>query len=377
MKSPIHADLLIIGGGCAGLSLARELIQQNFSGRVIVLEKREAYANDRSWSFWAAPEDRSTNLAAASWRHWRYATTCGRSSRHTANDKRYYYVPSDRFYDHVLELIGSSDNVELVTSATIEDIDRDSEITGIRCKDRTFRARHVVDTRPPRRQRLGGATLFQCFSGRILKLPPGSLEDTTTVELMTEMRSDRRGFAFDYVLPMADDCALFEATRFSDRVQSREAMDRDLDEMIQRRGLVPHSVQHREYAVLPMGLPDPAVDPDDPVVRAGTAAGALRPATGYAFLRIQRWARACAKQINGGQAPKSHPPDSRLQRWMDALFLQVMRKNPERVPELFMRLAEDAGQEALVRFLSDRATARDRLRVISSLPTGLFLRHLI
>lgn len=359
------------------MSLARELIQRNFSGRVIVLEKRAAYRNDRSWSFWAAPDDRNAELAAASWKHWRYALASGPSSRHAVADKRYFYVPSDRFYDHVLGLIRSSQNVELVTSATIEEIERDDGVTRIQCQDRTFRARHAVDTRPPPRERVEDSILFQCFSGRILKLPQGSIEDPSTVELMTEMRSDRRGFIFDYVLPLADDRALVEATRFSDRPQSRDDMDRDLDEMIQRRRLEPLAIEHSEYAVLPMGLPDPVVDPDDAVVLAGTAAGALRPATGYAFLRIQRWARACAEQIVGGQAPESHPRDAKLQRWMDALFLRVMRKNPDRVPELFMRMAEHAGQETLVRFLSDRATVRDRLSVIRSLPTGLFLRHLI
>ena len=45
-------DIVIVGGGLGGLSLAVELAQPQFAHlRVLVLEKRTAYTRDRTWSY--------------------------------------------------------------------------------------------------------------------------------------------------------------------------------------------------------------------------------------------------------------------------------------------------------------------------------------
>ena len=379
MNATTTLDILILGGGCAGLSLARELVEQGYLGRVVILEQRTAYTNDRSWSFWSSNNEDDSALAAASWSRWRYSMADGRSSVHSVEDIQYHYVPSDRFYRNASALIDRCPKVDLRLGTTINSIERSGQSLQVRCDDQVFNADFVIDTRPPKRQRLEKSTLFQCFSGQILRLAPGTIKDPATVELMTLMRSDDRGFIFDYLLPMSDQRVLVEATRFSNRIQDHEAMKGDLQRLIQRRGFEALAIEHSEYAVLPMGLPDPdpASSQPDGVVLAGTAAGALRPATGYAYLRIQRWARRCAAEMIRGNGPCPHPKDSRLQRWMDDLFLRVMRQNPDRIPDLFMRLAEQAGPASLVRFLSDRASLTDRIRVIKSLPVKLFLGHLL
>ena len=50
-------DLIIIGGGCSGLSLAAALcrlaVQPEHVPRTLIVEPRSRYTNDRSWCFWA------------------------------------------------------------------------------------------------------------------------------------------------------------------------------------------------------------------------------------------------------------------------------------------------------------------------------------
>ena len=49
----MQVDLIILGGGCAGLSLALNLAKQgSVCPNTLILEKREAYSNDRTWGFW-------------------------------------------------------------------------------------------------------------------------------------------------------------------------------------------------------------------------------------------------------------------------------------------------------------------------------------
>ncbi len=71
------ADVIILGGGCAGLALARELANRQFGGEVIIFEPRREYTDDRSWCFWADPGHPDTRLARHRWRRWESSVRCG------------------------------------------------------------------------------------------------------------------------------------------------------------------------------------------------------------------------------------------------------------------------------------------------------------
>ncbi|WP_146069326.1 lycopene cyclase family protein, partial [Cryobacterium sp. Y11] len=52
MPPAVDADLVILGAGLAGLTLAARLARERSGPRVVLLEPRTAYRDDRSWCFW-------------------------------------------------------------------------------------------------------------------------------------------------------------------------------------------------------------------------------------------------------------------------------------------------------------------------------------
>jgi lycopene beta-cyclase len=74
-----------------------------------------------------------------------------------------------------------------------------------------------------------------------------------------------------------------------------------------------------------------------------------------------------------------HRPDpavtheSPLLVWMDRVFLRVMDRHPERVPEFFSRMFDRVPPEALVRFLESEPRPADILQVMRALPSAPFL----
>ena len=64
-----------------------------------------------------------------------------------------------------------------------------------------------------------------------------------------------------------------------------------------------------------------------------------------------------------------------LLRGMDAIFLRVLRLQPEIAPELFLALFQKVEIAILVRFMSDRGTLSDYAAIASALPSGPFLRQ--
>ena len=118
-----------------------------------------------------------------------------------------------------------------------------------------------------------------------------------------------------------------------------------------------------------------AVEINHRIIPWGTAAGAVRASSGYAFSRIQAASeRMATAWQRTGRPDQSAVHGSQLLDWMDRVFLRAMTNQPERVPEYFVRLFQRVPPAALVRFLESEPSPADILQVMRALPTGSFLR---
>ena len=370
------ADIVVIGGGLAGLSLASRLARGGYDGRVVIVEPRAEYIDDRSWAFWTPAVAPPSAVPSRRWSHWQFSRQDGAQVTCSATGWHYAYVRALDVYRAALKAIAARPSMSLALCAQVIAVRRRDRNLIVSTDAGELSARYVIDTRPPSAARFARSTLFQCFVGRELRFGQPRFDDTR-IELMTDMRSDALGFVFTYVLPLSTTHALVEATRFSTRAMSGVELTTDLDQLLVRRGMDDGEVVRSEGAVLPMGLPaaDPA-DAIDGVVRAGQGAGALRAASGFGFLRIQAWAERCARALLQGQPPIGHPAESRVRGWMDEVFLRALARHPERSPEFFMRLATSVPGDAFVRFMSDQGRWRDHARIVAALPPGPFLQAL-
>ncbi|HEY7906633.1 MAG TPA: lycopene cyclase family protein [Wenzhouxiangella sp.] len=374
MTSPHQVDLAIIGGGCAGLTLGQRLANQPLGRSTIIIEPRETYHNDRTWSFWAPCKHPVTHLVSKTWTCWSYGQLHSEPRTHCTPHRPYQCIQSIDFYQWANASISASNSVELALGECVESVDKWANGWLIRTNRRDIKATHVVDTRPPNKDQLKSVKMFQCFAGQRLK-KPGAFK-SNQAELMTDMQADDDGFLFAYVLPLSSDEALVEATRFSEKPLPWTTLHKDLDDIKSRRSWREASILDQEQARLPMGI-SPLTHDNSSWVYAGTAAGGLRAASGYGFMRIQRWAQDCHDALQRNGMPIAHPPEPRFQAWMDRLFLDVLLKESARVPELFQTLYANAPVDALVRFMSDESSFFDKLHIIRSLPAGPFLRTMV
>jgi lycopene beta-cyclase len=357
-------DIAILGGGCAGLSVAVRLALAGRNLRVI--EPRTRYVDDRAWSFWRTAPDPFEDCVRASWSHWDVGGpggVVGRGSRHL----RYQTVAAGAVYGRAQSLIADSPlaDISLGTSAT--DLRKAPDGWRIGTEAGTLCANHVIDTRPPRRIPRYG----QFFLGREIR-SERPVFDPDRVQLMQFRTARSRGVDFVYILPFARDRALVEVTSFAPVSPGRAVFEDWLTTEI--AALQPGHVEvlREENGALPMevGYADP---PQPGVIRMGLGGGAARPSTGYAFTRIQAQADSVAEALRRGVTPKI-PRDAAASRFMDRVFLQVLQSMPDRGPALFEGLFRNAAPDRLERFLSGSNHPADRLSVMTSLPTLPFLR---
>lgn len=357
-------DIAILGGGCAGLSLAVRLAT---AGRnLCVIEPRTQYSDDRAWSFWRTAPDPFEDCVRASWAHW---DVCGPGGivRRGSSRLQYQSVAAGPFYQRAQSMIADNPAATLLLGTSARAVHRSAHGWQIDTDAGVLSANHVVDTRPSNRI----ATYGQFFLGWEIRTER-AVFDPDRVQLMHFRKARGRGVDFVYTLPFAADRALIEVTTFAPETLAPDVFKDWLQSEI--AGLEPGNfeVLRQETGTLPMqvGFAD---QHEAGVIGMGLSGGAARPATGYAFARIQAQADHVFAALQRGIVPKPRL-DGRATRFMDRVFLQVLQTMPERGPALFESLFRNAPPDRLERFLSGSTHAADRLSVMASLPALPFLR---
>jgi lycopene beta-cyclase len=371
-------DLVILGGGCAGLALASRLAGEPL--RAALVEPREDYADDRRWSFWR-PADAPAALApgmgasvAGRWSRWSVDQDGARATTRTSRARVYETVAAGPYAEATLERIDAAPGIERLSGHRAGAVSpRPGGGWQIETTAGPLAARRVVDTRPP----AAAPAYGQFFEGAEIAVD-GAVFDPETVGLMSFRPQGAPGAVdFVYTLPFARDRALVEVTRFGPEKPGPGALSGWLEAEIARaadgRAVM---VERRERGALPMDVSHASPGPPGSHVRLGLGGGSARPSTGYAFARIQAGAESLARQIAAGRTELAPPADGPATRWMDALFLRVLARSAERGPGIFLSLFRRAPRDRVERFLSGSTRASDRLAVIAAMPPGPFLAAL-
>lgn len=376
---------MILGAGCAGLSLAWNLLERQVEGSILVVDRREraAFRNDRTWSFWDVEPTPFTDLATHAWTRWLVhdgqAATVAACPAH-----RYLRVRAGDVYRRVLDRLAAAPNVTLALGAPITTVGEAADRVTVATTTGRFVGRHAFDGRgrvaapsgslPPRH----GVELLQHFLGQTIRADRPAF-DPSCPTLMDFRVARADGPHFVYLLPLSATEALVENTYLWPFAIHPDRHRREIAAYLRERHGLPSgsfAVTGEEAGAIPMTL-TPAALPTRRVTPIGLVGGAARPSSGYAFLRIQRQARWLADR-----AARREPIESaglRLAlgpskyRFFDAVFLRTLADRPDLAPRIFGRMFARVEPAALVRFLSERSTATDDLQIIAALPKLPFI----
>jgi len=370
-------DLIIVGGGCAGLSLAMRLAKLGPEcPRVAIIERRTSYDHDRTWSYWATESAKLTHLSKSDWKKVIVATA---DKRTVVNcDKTpYQTIHSDAFYHSALRKISKNKQIDLLLGESVGTFFKKNKNWEVFTERGWIGAPQVIDTRPPTRESGDVPILWQSFSGVKVMCSENVFDDTTaTLMDFSEFAAGEIGFL--YLLPFSPTCALIEATVFAKQAKSPGELAAMLDRLVKKSvGSVAYEIMYREHFVIPMGLSEHVPHSDPSYVAVGLESGGARASTGYVFQRIQRWADEAEQHIRKGSNVSGHKRDSWMIRKMDQLFLRVLENHPERAPEIFTKLFSMNDTGTVIRFMSDEPTVKDIVRIICVLPRGIFIKELV
>ena len=99
-------DFVILGGGCAGLSLAYELETNNklTNKTLAIVETRNEYKRDKTWSFWKVFNHNFEDCVIKNWNNFSINTSRNLIKLNT-KEFPYQSVDSGKFYKKIITKI--------------------------------------------------------------------------------------------------------------------------------------------------------------------------------------------------------------------------------------------------------------------------------
>ncbi|HMO40560.1 MAG TPA: lycopene cyclase family protein [Saprospiraceae bacterium] len=372
-------DFIIAGGGCAGLSMAYYLAKSNLSGAsVLVIDRDEKTQNDRTWCFWQNKTTAFDTIVSKTWQSIRFAGTRG-TRIFSTNHQPYQLIRSADFYAFTKAALQEHTNVTFL-QADISQVGEDEHSAWVVANGERYQAQWVFNSCFNWRQWQAEAGahhfLVQHFRGWIIETAKPAFEPQTAT--LMDFRTAQHGHArFMYVLPFSTNHALVEYTIFSPETEPVERYETVLSQYIQDTlGVEDYTIVETEQGAIPMTdmrLPERA---GQRIVRIGTAGGAVKPTTGYAFLRIQAQTQRMVRQLERTGAPWSKSKARSRFRFYDRLLLNILQHEGEQARGIFEALFQRNELHTIFSFLNEETNLWEEVRIFARLPIGVFLRAL-
>jgi lycopene beta-cyclase len=364
-------DIILAGGGAAGLSLAYHLACSPLRDcSVLIVDCASKERNDRTFCFWT---DQPTLYDEIVYRSWNRLRFVGEDFERVAGlgAFRYQMIRGLDFYRTIQRELSASGRVEFLRGR-VEDIQDGPDQAAVLVDGRRYHAAWVFDSRfnPARFRPYPGRYhwLRQHFKGWLIETAGPAFDPTvaTFLDFRTPQENEMRFF---YLLPLSERRALVEYVRLT-HGDYGQALRGYLEDAL---GITNYRILATEAGTSPLtDRPFPR-QTGQRVMTIGTPGGQVKPTSGYAFTRIQADSAAIVHSLLQAGHPFDVAAPPRLYRLCDSLMLHIMDHRGDQIKPIFTTMFRNNPIQRIFRFLDETTSLRENLALIASLPPSGFL----
>ena len=349
-------DYVIIGGGCAGLSLAYELeINDKLKDKTLaIIEPRTEYKRDKTWSFWKVVPHNFDDCVIKSWKN--FTINIPKKTNHLeCENYPYQSIDSGLFYEKINNRLKENKNISYF-----------KDINEINSK-RSFIFNSVPTIKKDH------LNLWQHFCGVEIETKNDFFDDKI-FNLMDFDCNQRESVHFFYTLPYSKTIALVETTWLSKmNDDSQKDYDNQIKDYLENHlNLKNYKITYKEEGAIPLFYP--TYEQTKNQINIGTAGGMTRLSTGYTFLNIQEHSRYICKNIENILKTKKFEISKKYQ-FLDDIFLRVLDENPKMMPDIFFKMFKSS-PKTVIKFLSNKSNILEDLSIILKMPKWTFIKAL-
>ena len=349
-------DYIIIGGGCAGLSLAYELeIHRKLDNKTLaIIEPRQKYKKDKTWSFWKVIPHNFEDCVKKSWQNFSINIP-NKTNYLECINYPYQSVDSGLYYEKINSKLNQNKKVSF-----FEDL---REINS----NNSF----IFNSVPSIEKNYHN--LWQHFYGVEIETQKDFFDDEI-FNLMDFDCEQRESVHFFYTLPYSKNKALVETTwlsKMSDN--SQKDYNHQIKDYIENHlHLKDYKITYKEEGAIPLFYP--SYEPEKNKINIGTAGGMTRLSTGYTFLNIQEHSKYIRENIENITKTKKFKIGKKYQ-FLDSVFLKVLEEHPKMMPDIFFKMFKSS-PKTVIKFLSNKSNILEDLSIIFKMPKWIFVKAL-
>ena len=349
-------DYIIIGGGCAGLSLAYELeIHEKFKNKTLaIIEPRNDYIRDKTWSFWKVAAHNFEDCVKHSWSN--FSVNIPNQTKYVQCDNSpYQSIDSGLFYEKIINTLKKNTNINFFKNI--------NEIS----TENAFIFNSVTNVSDSKND------LWQHFSGIEIETNK-DVFDNQIFNLMDFDCEQRDSVHFFYTLPFSKKNALIETTWISDlnHPTNRDYSIQLEDYIKNKLKIIKYEIKFKETGAIPLFHPQNIKKINQ--MEIGTAGGMTRLSTGYTFMNIQSQSKYIRENFENIQKVNNFKVNSKY-KFLDNIFLKVLKKNSKKMPEIFFKMF-NCSPSTVINFLSNNSNIYEDFSIILKMPKLVFLKEL-
>jgi lycopene beta-cyclase len=371
----LYFDYAFIGLGASNCLLIKHMhaLGLFYGSSVAIIEPDDKNKNDRTFCFWAKPEELNTLLLKEEVSHSWNNIKVSNSLPQCIAPMQYHHIAGIDLYNSAKKCLENL-NVSFYKESCTHKPNFNNNYAVITLGGINLHCNKVFDCRPPiyNSPKHHQAELKQSFYGlKVTTSTPVFDEDVVT--LMDFNVDQDKGTQFIYILPHSSTQALVELTRFgADTILASNAHKVVVEYLQQLQ--TDFTIDDIEQAVIPMQTSElQQVDFNTQWMPIGKTAGMLKPSTGYAFHAMAEHAKIIADSIKIAQ-----PIQRRGRRrfaFYDRLLLKILNDKPLNGKPIFETLFSKVPANKVLNFLKEKTSLIDEVKIFLTLPKMLFIKY--
>jgi lycopene beta-cyclase len=372
-------DFAFIGLGASNSLILISLIKKGLlkNKRVIIFEAENKSENDKTFCFWAEPNEKIVTALESIISRRFTAIKINAGKPQAIQQQPYHHIRSLDLYKHTLNII-TQENISVFRQG-IKQVTNTNQSYNVETIDASYIAHYVFDSRAPKADKMGANDIYlnQSFYGLYVKCEQ-AVFDENTFEMMNFNVDQNKFTQFVYVIPISATEALVELTRFGTELIDKAYATKVLHGFIQTN-FGNYHIQGDEVGCIPMTTFRFPTSEQKGVLHTGARGNLIKPSTGYAFKKMFAFAEQVSQQIATNNLTHFNTialPNKHRFRFYDNLLLLILLYWPAKGKLIFSRLFGQQSVNTIFTFLDEKTNLLQELLIFAFLPKKPFLKAL-
>ncbi len=375
MSSRISYDFIIAGMGCAGLSMAMQLISSKVKfDKVLLIDKDLKNKNDRTWCFWTKEKNNwYNNIIFNKWDSFIFKSN---NFEKKIKLSPYFYcmIKGIDFYSFCIGVIKKDHRFDVITDSII-DIKSENNLGILTCSNQTYQSKLIFNS-ALRTQKIKSnhVNYLQHFKGWLIKTSEYDFDTNNPIfmDFSVDQKNDCR---FVYIIPQNKNQALIEYTGFSPNTIDDDEYNYELNNYIKNNlSIKTYQIIETEKGSIPMAESKFTNEFGKNIVNIGTAGGNSKPSTGFTFYFIQKNCQKIISQLEKNKNKIIASSRSKKYLFYDSVLLNVMNDKKISSKKIFIDLFKKNSPVNLLAFLNEETSFVKDLKIMNSVEKLVFIK---